>query len=114
MADEFKPGVGQQVSKTVAQEWIARYERERMSDTKSVFFGRNALLAILSRDGCSGISFMFARKYDDFQKKDIDDLVMVGTTEDGRLMWTEAEPKIEDIGSNTYDQSRPCPPYCPQ
>jgi hypothetical protein len=115
MANEFKPDVGKQVAKADAQKWIEKFKTDRKKDTDSVFFGRDALLAILSLPGCTGISFLFARKFDDKQQKDIDDLVMVGTTEAGKLLWTDNPPAttLDASGSNTYDKSVTCPPYCP-
>lgn len=109
MANEFKPSVGKQVSKADAKKWIEKFDKERKKDTKSVFFGRDAILATLSLPGCTGISFLFARK-------DVDDLVMVGTTEDGTLLWTDNPPKetLDSTGSNTFDFATTCPPYCPK
>jgi hypothetical protein len=116
MANEFKPTVGKQISKSDAIKWIEKYDKERKKDTKSVFFGRDAILAALSQEGSAGISFFFARKYDDGQKKDIDDLVMVATKEDGTLLWTDNAPTttMDSTGSNTYDNAVACPPYCPK
>jgi hypothetical protein len=116
MANEFKANVGKQVAKADAVKWIEKFDKERKKDTKSVFFGREAILAVLSLPNCTGISFMFSRKYDDGQKKDVDDLVMVGTTEDGTLLWNDNAPKptLDATGSNTYDFSVTCPPYCPK
>ena len=116
MANEIKPNVGKQVSKADAQKWIDKYDKERKKDTKSVFFGREAIEAVLALPGCSGISFFFSRKYDEGQKKDIDDLVMVGTAEDGTLLWTDNSPSASNDGggSNAYDLSVVCPPYCPK
>jgi hypothetical protein len=116
MANEFKPNVGKQISKADAVKAIDKFDKERKKDTKSVFFGRDAILALLSLPGSTGISFFFSRKFDDGQKKDIDDLVMVATSEDGTLLWTDnaAKTTLDPTGSNTYDVSITCPPYCPK
>src|SRR5687767_13373002 len=115
MANEFKKNVGAPISKSVAEEWIAKYDKERKKDTKSVFFGRDAIQAILSDTRVTGISFFFARKFDDGQKKDLDSIVMVGTTEDGTLLWS---PDASNTGSGplmtSYDDAYTCPPYCPK
>lgn len=116
MAGEFKPSVGGQISKSTAKEWIDKFDKERKKDTKSVFFGRDVLLRILSEDGSAGISFFFARKFDDGQKKDVDTLVLVATKEDGTLLWTDSAPEsgTAKTGSQTYDGGTGCPPYCPK
>jgi hypothetical protein len=115
MANDFKPTVGHQVPKADAVKWIDKFDKERKKDTKSVFFGRDAIEAILSDTRATGISFFFVRKYDDKQKKDIDDIVMVGTMEDGTLLWTNDAPvNTMDSGSQTYDGGATCPPYCPK
>jgi len=112
MADEFKSHVGEIVSQTMAREWIDKYDRERrtdkVTDTKSVFYGRDVLLKILSRDGCAGISFFYALKPNE-NNKDTLNLVLVGTREDGTLMWSE-----DGKGGQYYafEFGTPCPPYC--
>jgi hypothetical protein len=122
MAGGFKPDIGKQIAKSEAIKWKDKYEKDRKKDTESVFFGRDAILAILS-SGCAGISFIFVRKKkdessgDETDKNYKDDLVMVGTTEDGVLLWNDNPPTTSatslTAGSNTYDQSHTCPPYCP-
>jgi hypothetical protein len=117
MANEFKPTVGNPISKADAEKWIEKFDKERKKDTKSVFYGRNAIEAILSDTRASGISFFFVRKYDDKAKKDIDDIVMVGTMEDGTLLWDGPTTQMRTANgggtSQTYDGSSTCPPYCP-
>lgn len=116
MANEFKPTVGGKISKSDADKWIAKFDTERKKDSKSVFFGRDTIQAILSDTRATGISFFFARKFDDGQKKDVDTIVMVGTTEDGTLLWnsnTQSNPGTLE-SSSTYDNGAICPPYCPK
>jgi hypothetical protein len=115
MADEFKPTIGSRITKAQAIEWSEKFDKERRKDTKSVFFGRDAILTILADSRATGITFMFARKYDDKQKKDIDDLVMVGTTEEGTLLWDAPTTlTLTTQTSQTYDGGSTCPPYCPK
>jgi hypothetical protein len=114
MADEFSPTIGTPISKADAEKWIDKFDKERKKDTKSVFYGRDTIEAILSDSRASGISFFFARKTDEKTKKDSDDIVMVGTTEDGKLLWngdTSAAKTLDNTG--TYDHGSQCPPYCP-
>src|SRR5687768_13530364 len=114
MANEFKPNVGAKVPKADAEKWIEKFDKERKKDTRSVFFGRDVILSILAEDTTAGISFFFARKEDSISKKDADTLVMVGTTEDGTLLWdvgtTNATSANTSMG--TYDNASQCPPYC--
>jgi hypothetical protein len=113
MANEFSPTIGTPISKEEAEKWIDKFDKERKKDTKSVFYGRDAIDAILSDTRASGISFFFARKLDEKQKKDIDDIIMVGTMDDGTLLWnTDSASKMLDVG--TYDKGSQCPPYCPK
>lgn len=114
MADEFKPSIGVKITKAQAQEWAGKWDKDRKKDTKSVFFGRDAILTILADSRATGITFMFVRKFDDKQKKDIDDLVMVGTSEDGTLLWDAPTNNLTTGTSQTYDGGTGCPPYCPK
>ena len=95
---------GQIVSKEDAFAWIEKYEKElrhdKSADTKSIFFGKEILLELLSGDS-AGITFFFGLKHSDFANKEVVNLVLVGTTEDGDLLWD----KPADFGT-------PCPPYC--
>ena len=109
MANEFKPTVGVKVSKVEATAWIDKYDqvmrKDKATDTKSLFYGRDALLKMLSEEGTSGITFFLALKADD-SGKDIVQLVLVPTTEDGNLIWND--------DNTAYDTGTPCPPYCPK
>jgi len=120
MAKDFKPTQGSRVPKNEAMEWIEKYDKEMRTnkdvDTKSVFFGRDALLKILSEDRCAGISFFLALKYNEFVKKETVNLVLVATTEDGELLWGDDAGTLSrgDGGAGTFDVTHPCPPYCPR
>ena len=74
--------------------------------------GRDALLQILGENKaeCSGISFFLSMKYSEFAQKDVVDLVMIGTKEDGTLIWKETT----DLSNAAFDGTYPCPPYCPK
>lgn len=116
MASEFSPYVGSPVSKEEAQAWIDRYEKEvrlNPTDTKSVFYGSVKLQEVVATPGASGISFFFAKKFDNEQQKDIITLVLVPTSEEGKLLWVGAD-QAADGGSNTMDYGSVCPPRCPQ
>lgn len=115
MANDFKPSVGGRVPKAEADKWMEKYEKEmrkdKDKDTISVFFGRDVLLEILSKDGCSGISFFFCLKENDAVKKETLNLVMIGRKEDGSLMGEEdATTKL--MSESTYDGGGTCPPNC--
>jgi hypothetical protein len=113
---EFKPDVGSQVLKTDAVKWRDDYQRANPGKTKSVFYGRQAIEAILADTTLTGISFIFCKKKND-QGVEYDDLVMVGTKLDGTLVWNNNPPSqtlSAGGGSSTYENSYPCPPYCPK
>jgi len=112
MANEFKPTVGSPISVAKAKEQIEKFKKERKKDTDSVFFGRNVIEGILADTRAAGISMMFCRKYDDKQKKDIDDIILVGRMEDGTLLWTEQDQVSITNTSGPIDNSIPCPPGC--
>lgn len=119
MAKKFKPTQGTKVSKKEALSWIEKYDKEmrkdKKTDTKSLFYGRDALLRLLSEDGSAGITFFLALKPDATGKKETVQLVLVSTTEDGTLLWDDPKISAKDAsGTGTYDQGLPCPPYCPK
>jgi hypothetical protein len=119
MAHEFKPTVGAQVKKADALKWIEKFEKERKKDTRSVFYGKDAIMTIFKDTTVTGISFFFCRKTNK-AGKEFDDLVLVGTREDGSLVWSDKEPSLtamtasaaSDEGSGVYEEGTQCPPYC--
>lgn len=114
MASVFKPNVGAQVPKSDALKWIDKFDKERKKDTKSVFYGREAIEAILSDPTVAGISFFFCRK-PGHDGKDSDDILMVGRREDGTLTWNDLPPEASNKrggGSQTFENGISCPPYC--
>ena len=133
MPNDFKPNVGKRVSKKEAMKWIEKYDQEmrkdKATDTKSIFYGRDVLLRILSKEGSAGITFFLAMKYNEYAKKDTVQLVLVPTREDGSLIWPKEESEtqakaltaaavestasLEGTEGGAYDNSITCPPYCP-
>ena len=115
MANEFKPTIGSKVSKTEAEKWIKKYDDERrkdkMKDTKSVFYGKDVLQEIINTPGASGVSFFLSLKHSSHAGKEVENLVLVPTKEDGTLIWEEAGGK--DARSPAYDDGAVCPPTCP-
>jgi hypothetical protein len=118
MANDFKPTDGGKISTRDAKEWIAKYDKERKEKgTRSIFYGKDVLNAILAEGNCAGISFFFAKKYSDYSQKEELSLVLVGTTEDGQLLWpddTGANILAKDDSDSAYDTGPSCPPYCPK
>lgn len=129
MAHKFKPNVGKKVGKKEAEGWIDNYDKkhrhDKNHDTKSIFYGRDALLKLLAADGSTGITFFLALKPDEETKKDRVQLVLVPTTEDGKLIWDDnaaaksdasslaAATSLKDETSGPVDNGTACPPYCP-
>lgn len=118
MANEFKANVGSAMAKSEAQKWIDKYDkevrREKDKDTKSIFYGREILEKLLAQPGCAGISFFLGLKYNDYAKKDTVQLVLVGTREDGTLMWSDSGEGKDGASGTTADSGTSCPPYCPR
>ncbi|MEO5977171.1 MAG: hypothetical protein ABIS36_16640 [Chryseolinea sp.] len=118
MAKKFNPTVGSRVTKKDALSWIDKYDNDmrpdKKKDTKSMFYGRDALLKLLAEEGSAGITFFLALKYNEVFKKDTVQLVLVSTTEDGTLLWGDDNAKAGGGGAGTYDNNLPCPPYCPK
>jgi len=118
MANEFKPNEGKSVTKQDALDWIAKYDRdhrkEKDKDTKSVFYGREIIEKLLRQDGVAGISFFLASKYSDYAKKDTVQLVLVGTKEDGTLLWPTDGAGKDGDGGTAANAGMTCPPYCPK
>lgn len=117
MANEFKPNVGGQVSKKEAMEWIEKYDKEmrkdKAADTRSMFYGRDMLLKILSQEGCTGITFFFALKHSEHFKKETLQLILVPTREDGTHIWPDDETRLASgDAAGAYDIGLGCPPYC--
>ncbi len=116
MANEFKANVGGKVSKKEAMEWIEKYDREmrkdKSKDTKSVFYGRDILLRILSEEGSAGITFFLGLKYNEAVKKETVHLVLIPTREDGTFIWPEDGLARGGDSGAAFDVGLPCPPYC--
>lgn len=116
MANEFKPNVGGKVSKKEAMEWIEKYDKEirkdKSKDTRSVFYGRDVLLKILSEEGSAGITFFLGLKYNEALQKDAVQLVLVPTREDGTLIWLDDSQDSKIDGAVAFDGGYQCPPYC--
>jgi len=115
MADEFNPSVGSSIPKSEAEARIKKYDDQvrldKGRDTKSVFYGKDKILDVLNQDSqIVGISFFLSLKYSESAGKDIVDVIMVGTTADGTLIWQDSA----DVQNAAYDSSLPCPPYCPK
>jgi hypothetical protein len=118
MANEFKPTTGHAVTKNEALEWIEKYDRihrkEKDKDTKSLFYGRDILQRLLAQEGVAGISFFLALKPNDYAKKDTIQLVLVGTKEDGTLLWPSDGAGKDGDGGTAANAGLTCPPYCPK
>jgi hypothetical protein len=124
MAKNFKPNVGDKISKKEAMEWIEKYDKEmrkdKLKDTRSIFYGRDMLLRILSEEGSAGITCFFALRYNEAVKKETVHLVLVPTREDGTHIWGEdsgpakikGKGKADTGGAVAFDGGVQCPPYC--
>lgn len=113
MANQFEPTIGARVSKTDAQKWIKKYDDERkdkMKDTKAVFYGKDVLQRIIDTPNATGISIFLCKKYNDYADKETVNYVLVPTTLDGKLIWgTDGDKEGE---TNAWDDGKVCPPNC--
>jgi hypothetical protein len=117
MANEFKRNVGGKISKDDAMKWIEKYDKEvrkdKAKDTKSVFYGRDILLQILSDESIAGITFFLGLKQNDAVNKETVQLIMVPTKEDGTHVWADDSTEAKaGGGAVAFDGGYQCPPYC--
>src|SRR6188768_3195989 len=128
MAHKFKPNVGKKVSKTDAQDWIDKYDKhhrhDKDHDTKSIFYGRDALLKLLAAEESTGITFFLALRPDEDTGKDRVQLVLFPTREDGSIIEDAnaaakssasslvSTASVKDDTSGPVDNGLPCPPAC--
>jgi|SRR4051794_8184839 hypothetical protein len=117
MANPFDPNAGTPVSKAEAMAWIEKYDQElrldKNADTKSIFFGKDVLMQMVAGDS-AGISFFLGLRYSDYAKKDVVNLILVPTTDDGTLLWEALHVSAKEDGNGAFDSGLPCPPYCPK
>jgi hypothetical protein len=117
MANDFKKTVGSSITRAEADQMIDKYDHEmrkdKKKDVKSIFFGRDLIERILSQDGVTGISFFLGLKKDAWAQKDTTHLVLVGTREDGSLLWPEDGAGKDGGGGVAGDAGLACPPTCP-
>jgi len=119
MQNPFKPSAGNEVPQTEAKAWIEKYDHEmrkdKNADTKSIFFGKDVLAKLLQGKS-AGITFFLGLRYSEDVKKEVVNLVMVPTSDDGTLLWEAAGTSAQKDGGGygTFDNGIPCPPYCPK
>jgi len=117
MANDFKPTIGSKVLRSEAEKWIKKYDdekrKEKKKDTKSVFFGKDVLEAMMKGNGAAGISFFFGTKYSAEAGKDVDTLVLIPTKEDGTLIWAKEVGGKDGEEEFAMDEGKRCPPDCP-
>jgi len=120
MPHPFEPSAGKEVPKSEAMAWIEKYDRElrkdKDADTKSIFFGKDVLAKMLEGKS-AGITFFLGLKYSEDVKKEVVNLVLVPTSDDGTLLWEASGASLKADsggGSGTFDYGISCPPYCPK
>ncbi|MEJ1236961.1 hypothetical protein WBG78_02465 [Chryseolinea sp. T2] len=116
MPNEFNPKSGTGVSKEDAKGWIDKYDalyrKDKETDTKAIFFGKDVVAKLLVGKS-AGITIFLGVKYSDIVKKEVVNLILVPTTEDGTLLWDKTSTTaLNDSDAGAYDVGTPCPPYC--
>jgi hypothetical protein len=118
MANDFKPTIGSRVSKDEAEKWIKKYDdehrKEKKKDTKSVFYGKDVLQAIIDTPHAAGVSIFLSMKYSPHAGKDTVNFVLVPTKEDGKLIWYEETSGKDGGTTRSWDEGAVCPPTCPE
>jgi hypothetical protein len=118
MANDFKRTIGNAITRAEANEMIKKYDNEhrkdKHKDAKSVFYGRDLIEKILGQSTeVTGITFFLAAKNNPWAGKDTVQLVLVGTKEDGTLLWPVDGAGKDDAGGTAGDNGLTCPPSCP-
>jgi hypothetical protein len=119
MANEskFPQSAGSAITRAEAREMILKYDKEhrhdKEKDTKSVFYGRELIEKILAPKEVTGITFFLGSKPNQWAKKDTVQLVLVGTKEDGTLLWPADGVGKDGESGTAGDSGLTCPPVCP-
>ena len=118
MAKENIRKIGKKMQQSKAKKWVKRYQKENPdAAVKGWLFGDDVIEALINNKGCEGIWF-FKGINDDGEEK----LVMFPADEDGNIL----QRKLRSLGAaaanlkngdddddNAADDSRNCPPFCP-
>ncbi|WP_436514467.1 hypothetical protein [Ekhidna sp. To15] len=109
--------IGKKMGKSKAKHWVKKYQKANPKETHGWLFGDDILKTLLKYEGCEGIWF-FKGINDDGEEK----LVMFPADEEGNIL----NKKIKSLGAaaamkdgdgiddDPADDSRNCPPWCPQ
>ncbi|MEO1254291.1 MAG: hypothetical protein AAFY41_05330 [Bacteroidota bacterium] len=108
--------IGKTMQKSMAKEWVKRYQKENPKETHGWLFGDDILKKLLKYNGCEGVWF-FKGINDDGEEK----LVMFPADEEGNIL----NRKIKSLGAaasldedggldEPANDSENCPPHCPE
>lgn len=86
------------ISLELASELTKAYRENHPLQTKAEFFGKDAILAILSQPGCVGIRIYYGQEPGNGQKH----LIIVGAEQNQNDMYT----------GYIAERGKPCPSYC--
>ena len=103
----FNGKEGNPITLRTAKQWTKHYRKKNPGAVKAHFYGCEQLQKLLDEPGCMGIRIYYAID-DDGNKK----LVLVGAKSDENNILPTDEGK--DGGGMLLDDSRDCPPFCPQ
>ena len=98
---DFNAQTGTFIDLATARSMVSGYQSSE-NGTKSIFFGKDKIQAILDQEGCIGINFYLANDNDKNGKPKIA-LVLVGM---------DAQEN-DQITQNILDLGRRCPLHCP-
>lgn len=97
----FDSQAGTNIDSQTANGMVTSYQNANAGSTKSVFYGKDKLLAILNQDGCIGINIYFAHIEEESVSENT--LVLVGM---------DAQEN-DQTGGNILEMGIRCPPGCP-
>jgi hypothetical protein len=114
---KFNPTDGGKVLKSDADKWIKKFDderRDKLKDTKSVFYGKDILQELINTPECAGVSFFFAKKFSEELGKDVMNLVLIPTKADGTLIYPTSSDGKDVSLQYVWDTGKTCPPTCPE
>lgn len=119
MAKENVRKIGKTMNKSEAKKWVKNYkkkypQKENPDVTYGWLFGDDIIETLMKYDGCEGIWF-FKGLNDDGEER----LVMFPADADGNVLDKKmkslgaAAANLRDDGDDPADDSKMCPPMCP-
>ena len=101
----FNGREGKPITLGTAKKWTKLYRDANKGKTRSIFFGKERIQALLDESGAMGIRIYYAIDEDGGNR-----LVLVSAKENGHNILPKEEGK--DGGGTILDEGTRCPPDC--